>query len=110
MSAHPTRLLIGGYITALGLAILALPAEGGVLQVLLAVWLFGPLFVLGLAMLPGINRAFLDERRTAPQSIDVIDGRWVVEEEELRAWDRDLHADLTEQRTLRAANDDRRSA
>lgn len=100
MRPHPARLLICGYLAALALAMLALPG-GGWGQVALAVWLVGPLLVLGLAMVPGINRAFLAERegRAAPamatpaHAPDVPDADWLAAEHELRMWERDLAAE-----------------
>lgn len=107
MNAHPAKLLICGYVGAVALAVAALPVGTGFGQIALAVWLFGPLLVIGLAMMPGVRRAFSADERFAPQTERQDDQSWIAAEEELRKWDSDLHADIVSGPDRSTANDRR---
>jgi len=65
MTLAPLKLLLTGYALSGAAALMIAASVGGALVPLLAFWLGGPLVVFVLATLPGVRRAFRDERRNA---------------------------------------------
>ncbi|GMG83265.1 hypothetical protein LNKW23_24780 [Paralimibaculum aggregatum] len=108
-------MLTVAYAAALACALLARDAGLGFWGSLLVFWLGGPVWALGLAATPGLRRAFLAAGAEIGSGWDpALPGHepapegwsgprhagdtaaWIAQEEELRAWDRDLAWDLAD--------------
>ncbi|MEL6218204.1 MAG: hypothetical protein AAFR79_07015 [Pseudomonadota bacterium] len=107
MKPHLARLLIVSYGTAFFTASMLTPLDWGWGGALLAAWLGGPLIVLALAAMPRV--AFAARLAEPLPDVAAVDRAWIEEETELRQWDRDLAADLSDQETAAPSNPSRRA-